>query len=725
MSKKAISSFVFKAMKALLVVMMVTTMYPLLVKAETSKKVQYFVVEKKWENDIKDLRPDKVTIHVEDEGGTEVASADLTAPDWKASFTLPAYNSDSKQIVYSVYEDADGLDKYLTSNPRNNKLTISKSIIMEDNSERKEVSTYELNTSGFGNVPEGNIVINKSLSATDESIVSMPEGFSLGNYSSYTKPTEKEESPDTRPRIKYNGDLAVGENSIPGSIVMEWDGYAVDYLTGKKYDIRLTISDIKIFSPVAHKNANVAILANYGSGLHMQSYVTEFSENAMENIVGVKAKIDFKITDNGSPIDGFTQLYLTDLDTADSAQNFYDHKADYEVDPNYQFNKHYNEYFGVDRNYAESITFNNGVASDIYVAPDTCLEYTDDLKKFAAKKDTPNWDNDPRVSVELLVCSGNFSYTWSGSDCGTAINTGSPSVNPTPDQFTNTITNISSRYRIEYYYQKESESGVYYSTTPDYPENPVAAEIMVKPGTDVEVSKEDKTPSESRGMPTVEIDPLNEHPYVLDEAMNSAWKGTTSTTDNPLILKVYFKKTYRVTYHDNVKDEVWNAKEKQNNPELVYGENTPVFDTTKSEADSKGNPVRKGYDFKGWSETPEGEIITIPGTVTKDADYWAHWEARTDTKYKVEYYYEVDGSYPVTPDFTSADREGTTDETVSIISSDKVPMKSNYELNPGMTLDWTGVVKGDGSLVLKVYFKLKPVVPEKVTTYNIPVTGVE
>lgn len=730
MSRKAMSSCkkaLAKVIGVVLIVMMSITMCPSLIKAETSKKVQYFVVKKEWQNDLESKRPEKVAVTITTADGTVVDTKDLTAPNWEASFSLPAYDGEGNQITYYAHEDATGLDAYLVSNPEQTKLPIRNSIIVEDNTDREVVSTYTLNEkSGFDAVPEGNVVIDQPLQATDKSLKNLPAGFSLGEYSVYTKP--KENTPDeARARIKYTGDLGVGENNIPGEIVMEWDEAATDYMTGEKYNVRLTLSNIKIFSPVAHEGANVAVLANYTQCLHMQAYVTEYNDDIMKNIVGVHANIKFEIfNQSGSPANGFTQVYITDLDTGNSARNYYDHMADYEADHNYDFSSSYDNYFGVGQDYAESVILTGGVASEIYIQPkdesnpdnSSWLEHDSSYAKYAAVTGTPNWDNDPRVSLEFLASSASFSYSWSGSDCGTAINTVSPSDIPAKGEFTNTIINTSSRYHIEYYYQKEGESGAYYSETPDYPADPVSTEVMVKPGTYVEASAEDKTPSELRGMPA-------DGTYVLDEA-EGVWSGTTSTTDNPLILKVYFKKAYRVTYHDNVGDVVWNAQEKQNNPGLDYGTETPKFNAANSEADAAGNPVRAGYNFKGWSVEPESEILeSIPEKVTEDADYWAHWEPRTDTKYKVEYYYEVNGSYRVTPDYTSDFREGTTDSTVSITEEDKIPLWSGYHLNSGMTLEWTGVVLSDGSLVLKVYFKSDPAPAKNVPSYTIPLTGVE
>ena len=92
-------------------------------------------------------------------------------------------------------------------------------------------------------------------------------------------------------------------------------------------------------------------------------------------------------------------------------------------------------------------------------------------------------------------------------------------------------------------------------------------------------------------------------------------------------------------------------------------------------------------------------------------------------QYTVQYFYEVDGAYPVKPDYELKEprKDKKSGEIATIIESDKIPNpeKPNYYLNTGMTSEWSKTVKGDGSTILKVYFK------QKAETIKIPVTGVE
>lgn len=112
---------------------------------------------------------------------------------------------------------------------------------------------------------------------------------------------------------------------------------------------------------------------------------------------------------------------------------------------------------------------------------------------------------------------------------------------------------------------------------------------------------------------------------------------------------------------------------------------------------SDGNPAgNKGYTFDGWDKT-------IKTTVTEDATYEAKWKANTDTKYKVQHYLETGHkTNEYTLDFTD-ELTGTTGDMVDAVA------KTTYE---GYTLDKTvtgtldsGTIAGDGSLVLKLYYR--------------------
>ncbi len=119
--------------------------------------------------------------------------------------------------------------------------------------------------------------------------------------------------------------------------------------------------------------------------------------------------------------------------------------------------------------------------------------------------------------------------------------------------------------------------------------------------------------------------------------------------------------------------------------------------------------TREGYTFEGWYAEPEltNKVETLPekypaGTTT----YYAKWTANTDTKYTVEFYYQTEGSYKNVADFTD-ERTGTTDTLAQVTENDKNPAQDKvgyvYDENAANVLK--GTIAGDGSLVLKVYFK--------------------
>ena len=126
------------------------------------------------------------------------------------------------------------------------------------------------------------------------------------------------------------------------------------------------------------------------------------------------------------------------------------------------------------------------------------------------------------------------------------------------------------------------------------------------------------------------------------------------------------------------------------------------------------NPFsRVGYTFKGWDTNPKGEGSIPPNTQVqvdnKDGEnvLYAIWTANTDTKYTVEFYYQnTDGTYPQKAN-ESVPRFGTTDMTASVTDEDKADKKDGqYTYDTAAANVESGTITGDGSLVLKLYFKL-------------------
>lgn len=140
-------------------------------------------------------------------------------------------------------------------------------------------------------------------------------------------------------------------------------------------------------------------------------------------------------------------------------------------------------------------------------------------------------------------------------------------------------------HTVEFYYENEGE----YPAVAD-----ASAARYAKAGAGVSATEADETPDSSKGN------------YVLDEEA-STLEGTVAA-DGSLVLKVYFKQQFTVTYTDGVEGEEVFADQVTSG--IGYGDQTPAFES--------GTPSRAGYTFAGW--VPE-----VADTVTADATYVAQW----------------------------------------------------------------------------------------------------
>ena len=156
---------------------------------------------------------------------------------------------------------------------------------------------------------------------------------------------------------------------------------------------------------------------------------------------------------------------------------------------------------------------------------------------------------------------------------------------------------------------------------------------------------------------------------------------------------------------------------------LTYNANGGVGNDVKKEYDNNetvetisNSFTRDGYSFVGWStnkndKAGSNSIIGEKTSVQVDNDgdnvLYAIWTANTDTKYTVEFYYQnTDGSYPQKAN-ESVPRFGTTDMTASVTDEDKADKKDGqYTYDTAAANVESGTITGDGSLVLKLYFKL-------------------
>lgn len=167
---------------------------------------------------------------------------------------------------------------------------------------------------------------------------------------------------------------------------------------------------------------------------------------------------------------------------------------------------------------------------------------------------------------------------------------------------------------------------------------------------------------------------------------------------------------------------VWGVKE--NTVSLTYHSNFGTDATYTVEAlavngrvevlsyDTTGLPARQGYNFLGWSTSASGSVSFAPGSSLRvnaggSNDLYAVWEPAADTPYRVEtYYQQLDGSYLDDPHHAEI-RKGTTGTTVSVTEKDKLSRSTDYVFDEGYAGNvLSGVVAADGSLKLKLHFKL-------------------
>ena len=124
--------------------------------------------------------------------------------------------------------------------------------------------------------------------------------------------------------------------------------------------------------------------------------------------------------------------------------------------------------------------------------------------------------------------------------------------------------------------------------------------------------------------------------------------------------------------------------------------------------------VKAGYNFVSWNTQADGKGTSFaPGAEARvngegENVLYAIWEARTDTKYIVEFYYQnTDGTYPTEAN-ESVERKGTTDTVVEVKPEDKNPRENNqYVWDETADNITSGTVSAvEPLLVLKLYFKL-------------------
>lgn len=192
-----------------------------------------------------------------------------------------------------------------------------------------------------------------------------------------------------------------------------------------------------------------------------------------------------------------------------------------------------------------------------------------------------------------------------------------------------------------------------------------------------------------------------------DETGKVYYPGSYVTmTGNKTLTAKYVDPSVKVTltYHSNFDtDQTLTIDAVPNNDKV----SVMAYDAT-------GMTTRPGYEFKGWADTADADTANYPaGSEARldnngSNDLYAVWEA-IDVDYKVEFYYQnTDGTYPdKANDEDIVTRQGKTDSIVSVTAADKADKKNGkYVYDIAAANVETGTVAADGSLTLKLYFKL-------------------
>ena len=119
-----------------------------------------------------------------------------------------------------------------------------------------------------------------------------------------------------------------------------------------------------------------------------------------------------------------------------------------------------------------------------------------------------------------------------------------------------------------------------------------------------------------------------------------------------------------------------------------------------------------GYTFAGWAAEKDGKVVYANqqevADLTKEKDgtvtLYAVWNANGDTRYTVEHYKQkADGTWGDTPDETES-LTGKTDTVVNVTPKSYAGYAFDSKIK-GTVI--SGIIAGDGSLVLKAYYRMQ------------------
>ena len=217
---------------------------------------------------------------------------------------------------------------------------------------------------------------------------------------------------------------------------------------------------------------------------------------------------------------------------------------------------------------------------------------------------------------------------------------------------------------------------------------------------------------------TATAEPKEYEGFTFNEDVEGTVISDIIKGDSTTVLKLYYDRDkYNVTYDGN------------GGTTSVADENSPYYHGTTVTVKDQGDTAKEGYTFVNWNTDPEGNGITYNGegtatfVIEKDTTLYAQYRPNTDTLYRVEYYLE------------NLEKTGfDIDESAGYTDAGTTDTEATAELKtfPGFTLDETvsgsmlsGIIAGDGSLVLKVYYTRNTDTKYKVEYYLQNVDGTD
>lgn len=358
----------------------------------------------------------------------------------------------------------------------------------------------------------------------------------------HTKQMSADTSPHSVKQAVYYDGTVSGSGSLPGVVTMRWSNAATDG-AGAKYDLVVTIQNIAYNMSVDSATQPVILKESYETyGANDKlCLVSWFSADAVsrQNFgrFGIRFDVTYKLVRPGTDtvVNGKMLMAWSDMDQPG-------------VDASYN---------GGQSNFAESIKIVSGLASDVYVEPDTVLNISSDNSTFAATVQTEDQKSENRSGIAMLGDARGTTVTWAGSDCGTYM-----------------ITNVGGKFikynqTVRVRYQQKDGSWTGYTSVID--NKPVLKGMSFW---------YDWEPSKDK--------PENVYANVGKVGTNSVMSNHTYDVDVP-------RKQYTYSFDVNPPSR-HNAREIGNQQSNVtrYAEN--AIGDVKS-------PTLNGYTFLGWSKS--------------------------------------------------------------------------------------------------------------------------